>query len=275
MDGFKQPLKEHPLIQRFLLWDCLSSSILQMINTPFSRWTLRMNAFFYVAYGSPQTAFKNVRTFLESKGINAEHIKHITGPLSSRFSRDAKTYFPKAEIHIDRLFILQILNEAVDQVRKQETGTTKELTQNRELFLIPPYPPSQMIKRKTVQQLCEYFPRVGRAYHFKNAFLALWEQESLQATNAFLETWCQTIEKTKLAPLKRAAEHLRKNKTAIIHFRAIQTDPVALERLYKKVLHAKTRTKGLKNEENFRNMVCFLCGKLSFPSPRVFLDQDV
>ena len=219
-------------------------------------------------------ALQSIYRYLINKNITSSQIKHISGPFPNEskqfinFFENTKIIFPSAHYHIDRLYVTQKLNKAMDQIRKKETGRTKELTENRHLFLISPALLSEE-QKNTIQKLTAPFSRVGRAYLFKNEFYVLWEQTSASAAEAFLESWCQKISQTNLAPLKRFAEIILKHKESLVHFSELKIDSTVMENMHKKILLATSRTKGLKNIENVSNMIYFHCGNLILPETKL------
>ncbi|MEK6615651.1 MAG: transposase [Bacteroidota bacterium] len=220
-------------------------------------------------------ALQDMRNYLVSKGIPPEQIKHVSGPLpkineshrSSPFAEDVKTCFSNAEYHVDRLYIIELLNKAMDQVRKKVTkGTqeTKDLTESRYLFVKPPTLLSVEQKEK-VHKLSAQFPIVGKAYELKTAFSTLWGQSSLQATETFLESWCQEVSQDRLSLLKPAAELLKTEKKHIVRFLDLPADSSVMEKIHENILATTKRNKGFKSFENASNMILFFCGKLTFP----------
>ena len=220
-----------------------------------------------VTQGIGKEALQDIRHYLSSKGILPEQIKHVTGPLSSdlQSSADFKTCFSNAEYHVDRVYILRLLNDAIDQIRKKESYRTKTLTEAAALFVKHPALLSDK-QKKDIQKLSGLFPRVGQAYDLKNAFFALWDQSSLQSADTFLESWYQKVNNTRLFPLKRAAEQIQTHKQNVILFLDLPTDATTMEQLHEKSIAATKRTKGLKNFENVSNMILLCCGQLGVPS---------
>ena len=223
-----------------------------------------------VTQGTGKEALQDIRAYLSNKDISVEQIKLVSGPFPSNlqslfgFLENTKACFPHTEYHIDRLYIIQLLNDAVDQIRKKESYCTKKLTEARALFVKDPILLSEQQKNE-VQKLLVQFPSVGQAYELKNEFFALWNQPTSKAASAFLDAWYQEARKTRLSPLKRAAEQIKAHKQSIILFLDLPTDSTAMEKIHEKIIAATKRTKGLKNPENVSNMIIFCCGKLTFP----------
>lgn len=223
-----------------------------------------------VTQGIGKNPLQDAHTYLENKGISSQQIKHICGPLltdisgDSSFIKNVTKFFPQAEYHIDRLYIVELLNNAMNQISKKEKQRTKKLAEERALLTKNPTTLSAE-QKIIVQELSTKFPNIGHAYQLKNEFFALWDQSSLQAVDTFLESWCQQVNKTNLSPLKQASQQIKAHKKHLIRFSELPTESNKMEKIHKNILAATKRTKGLKNFENVSNMILFCCGKLTFP----------
>ncbi|WP_371932601.1 ISL3 family transposase [Bacillus carboniphilus] len=64
---------------------------------------------------------------LESRGGQAEKITEVCMDMSPAFIKGAKENFPKASITFDKFHVVKAVNEAVDDVRRKEQKTCKDL----------------------------------------------------------------------------------------------------------------------------------------------------
>ena len=217
-----------------------------------------------VVEGKNQDSLQQIKTYLENKGIDPIQIKHISGNLFNQtLLTQLKSCFPNATLYCDRLYILQHLNEAMDQVSSTERKNIKKLTKHRTLFRTDPSRLSAEQKTQLLQ-LIKDFPRIEKAYRLKISFNSLWEQKSAHEVEMFLESWCRSVEDTGLAPFKDFAETIKKHKNSIIDFTSMPTSTAVLKSTHEKIQQIKGLKSGLRNIENFSNMIYLLCGKLSF-----------
>ncbi len=64
-----------------------------------------------------------------------EQVQEFSGDMSPAFSTGIQTYFPAAQIIFDRFHVMQLLNVAVDIVRREEQAYEPELKQPWYLWL--------------------------------------------------------------------------------------------------------------------------------------------
>lgn len=217
-----------------------------------------------IVEGKSEETLQKIKAYLESKGINPLQIKHISGDFFNQpLSADVQICFPNAILYWDRFYVLQHLNNAMDQVSSTERKNIKTLTKQRALFRTDPTHLSAE-QKTTLLALTTQFPRIEKAYRLKILFNNLWEQKSIRSADAFLESWCHSVEEASLTPFKEFAQTLKKNKNNIINFTAMPTNTNSMENIHEKVHQIRSRKSGLTNMENFSNMVYLLYGKLSF-----------
>lgn len=63
---------------------------------------------------------KEPHTLLEDNGISPKQIKEICCDMSPSFISEIGEHFPKAETTFDKYHVMQMANQALDEVRKQE-----------------------------------------------------------------------------------------------------------------------------------------------------------
>ena len=72
---------------------------------------------------------------LEVKKGDRKAIKQVSCDMSPAFIKGVKENMPEAEITFDKFHIIKLINEAVDQVRREEGSYTPILKGNRYIFL--------------------------------------------------------------------------------------------------------------------------------------------
>lgn len=83
-------------------------------------------------------ASKTVAEFvevLEDRNGNRNHIRNVSCDMSPAFIKGTREYLPEAEITFDKFHILKIINEGVDQVRREEAKSNPLLKGTRYIFL--------------------------------------------------------------------------------------------------------------------------------------------
>ncbi len=130
-------------------------------------------------------------------------------------------------VHIlDRFHVMKKLNEAVDQVRRDETRRLKAdgyepvLKQTRWCLLKRP---ENLSDRQTVtlQELLTYNLRTVRAWLLREDFQRFWEYRTASWAGRFLNEWMTRTLRSRLEPLKKVALSLRAHRPLLLNwFRA-------------------------------------------------------
>lgn len=127
-------------------------------------------------------------------------------------------------VHIlDRFHIMKKMNEAIDQVRREETrrmetdGYEPILKHSRWALLKNPV---NRTHKQTVKlrELLRYNLRSVRAHLMREDFQRFWEYRSAGWAEKFLDEWCTRAMRSKLEPMKKVARSLRKHRTEILNW---------------------------------------------------------
>ncbi len=210
-------------------------------------------------------ALQDCQKYLEAKGISSLQIKHISGPLSFEQMKNIKNYFPNTTYHVDKLYIEQELNHAIEKAMKQEYHQDKHPVKYYAL-LTKPLSSLRKNQQSKLVDLLTKFPNIERAYKTKQEFDKLWVQSSSVEAQNFLEGWCRTVLATPvLKPFKEIAETVIQISPSIINFKEHPTRLDAMGKIHNNTLKAISRTKNFSNSENTIAMIYFCCGKLTMP----------
>ena len=222
----------------------------------------------HVVEGKDKNTVKQVRKYLESKGIDAKKVLHASMDMSPSFISGVHENFPKAEIHFDRFHVVKLLNKAMDEVRKIERKEHDELKGHRYTFLKNNSGLSEH-KKERLKELVKLFPTLGEAYRLKELFNDLWEMETEEEATCFIKEWCDEAGKLNITPFNQFIKTVKSHWSGIVNFCETEINNGILEGINNKVQLAKRRARGYRCTKNFINMIYFLCGKLRFDYPLV------
>ncbi|MGH8649289.1 MAG: ISL3 family transposase, partial [Burkholderiales bacterium] len=132
---------------------------------------------------------------------------------------------PQALHILDRFHIVSNLNKALDEVRAAEAKKINRegyepLKRSRWCFLKRPenLTPKQEVKLKDLLQMNL---RTVRAYLLTQQLRYFWEYTHPAWAEKFLGTWCTTVMRSRIEPMKKIARQLRKHRALILNwFRA-------------------------------------------------------
>ena len=219
--------------------------------------------------GKGKATLKSIQQRLESKGVAAAQITQLSMDLSPAFIAGAAESFPAAAITFDRFHVVKLLNEAMDKVRKVERLEHDDLKGHKYTFLKNRQNLTDK-QEKSLTDMIELYPNLGKAYRLKVLFNDLWEMQSKELASAFLTDWCDEVEEAKIPAFMAFAKMVKGHWSGIIHFVESRITNGILEGINSKVQLAKRRARGYRNTDNFINMIYFLCGKMKFDYPLYF-----
>jgi transposase len=124
---------------------------------------------------------------------------------------------------LDRFHLVMNLNQAKDEIRRDETrrlaakGKRPLLKKSRWCFL--KRPSNLTAKQATrLSELVSMNLRTVRAYLLVEEFQRFWEYVSPHWAGCFLDDWCRRVMRSRLEPLKRKARTLRKYRPLILNW---------------------------------------------------------
>ncbi|AKB37328.1 Mobile element protein [Methanosarcina siciliae C2J] len=89
----------------------------------------------YVCEGKDSSTLTRFNEDLTNHGGKPTMIRSISCDMSPAFINGISSEFPDAKITFDKFHVMKMMNEAVDEVRKQEQSTIKELKNSKYLWL--------------------------------------------------------------------------------------------------------------------------------------------
>lgn len=214
-----------------------------------------------VSVGKDEQSVGKALIDMEVRGASKKNIKNVTMDMSRSYIKASKKYFPQAEVIFDRFHISKLLNEAVDQVRREEQSEYSALRKTRYLWLRNNNNLSLKNQEK-VFDLGKSFPRIGQAYRCKELFRAIMNNAYQSHLLKPLKEWMKMAKKTGIEPIVKFVKMLRRHWYGVkTYFRHLATNALA-ERMNLKIQEIKRIAKGYRNINNFILMIYFHLGGL-------------
>jgi transposase len=196
----------------------------------------------------------------------AAQIKAVAVDMWPAYAASVQTHAPQAEVVHDRFHISKHLNEAVDQVRRQEHKTLKKegddrLTGSKQLWLFNPENLSeeQALKFKLLkdQEL-----KTARAWAIKEQFRWFWEYRYAGAAEKFFVDWYNWAVRSRLPPIVKVAKMLKRHLPNLLSYFRHRITNAMSEGFNSKIQALKSAARGFRAFDNFRTRILFYCGKL-------------
>lgn len=170
------------------------------------------------------------------------------------------------KIVFDRFHVMGYVSKAVDTVRKQEHRELMEsddetLKGSKYLWLYSRenVPERRKNEFKALQRL---ELKVGRAWAIKEALRRLWQYVYPASGWKFWKQWYFWATHSRLAPIKAAAETIRRHIANIVTYYQNPVTNAMSEGLNSKIQKIKSMACGFRNIEHFKTAIYFRCGGL-------------
>jgi transposase len=182
---------------------------------------------------------------------------------------------PHVDIVHDRFHISKLLNDAVDQTRREESVQLAEenddrLKNTRYRWLEGQTPEE---KKEQFTQLLATNLRTGKAWAYKEQMIDFWTQPDLEAGQSFFKNWYRRAVHSQLPKIKKVAQTLKTHLAGMLTYFQHRITNALTEGFNSKIQAIKADARGFRRFENYRTRILFFCGKLdllpTLPSPSI------
>lgn len=191
-------------------------------------------------------------------------IRYASCDMSSAYMGAIKEHCPEAVLVLDRFHIVKALNEALDEVRKEqwrllEKDDRKILKGLRWLLFRHS---SNRTKRDTriLNSLQKGNTRIFRAWVLKDEFERFWNYKATWAADSFLNRWTSAVMRSRLEPIKKFARTIQNHKDNILSFINTRLTNATGEGINRIIRMIKNRASGFRSFEAFSDMIYLVLG---------------
>jgi transposase len=221
----------------------------------------------FVTEGKDSSTVERFKQDLIDHSGCAENIEQMCCDMSPAFIKGAREQFPDAKLTFDKFHIMKIVNEAVDEVRRQEQKERPELARSRYIWLKNPENLKQS-QANTLEELTvkKLNLKTSRAYHIRLNFQELFSQPP-QTAEAFLKKWYFWATHSRLEPMKEAAYTIKRHWDGVLQWFKSNINNGILEGINSLIQAAKAKARGYRTTKNLIAMIYLIGGKLKFGLP--------
>jgi transposase len=224
----------------------------------------------FVTEGKDAATLRAFKDDLQAHAGQAEQIEVICSDLSPAFIHGMAQEFPQALPVFDHFHVMQLLNTALDQVRRLEVKEHPELKATRYLWLKHPEELTDPQKAK-LDTLSTMDLATVTAYQMKLQLRSLWDLPDRASAAAFLDQWLQAVRERAVAPALRALQHaaqtIQAHATGILNYFAAPVTNGLLEGINSLIQAAKAKARGFRSTRYFKIVIYLVTGKLNFRLP--------
>ena len=198
------------------------------------------------------------------------NIKWASCDMSDAFIEAIKFHCKNAKLVLDRFHIVQGLNKAVDEVRKdvwrEAAGNARKAIKGLRWILYRHSSSRTKGDTRKLNNLRGGNRKIHRAWVLKDEFEHFWDYNSLTWAESFLKGWITSALKSRIPSMKKVALTLRKYQDNILTFIERNLTNAVAEGLNRVIKIIKGRSSGFKNLESFADLIFLRVGDLDIPS---------
>jgi len=232
---------------------------------------MEKRAVLYVTAGKGNETVKQFITDFEKHNGKADNITQASSDLSPAFIKGITENLPNAHITFDKFHVIKLINEAVDQVRREEAKTQPILKKSRYAILKNEQnlTETQQEKREEIT-LSKLNLKTIRAMHMRENFQAVYTAETKEDFTRLLQKWYYWTSHSRLPAMIHVAKTIKRHWDGIVSWYDSGINNAVLEGINSLVQAAKSKARGYRTVKNFANIVYLLKGDLNFSAVNLY-----
>jgi transposase len=236
----------------------------QVYMTSFS--DLEASRVVFLGEGRKKGVVKSFVSDLMSRDIDPVQIDVVCCDMWDPYLNGIGKHMAEAAVVFDRFHVMNLLNKALEAVRRDEQRENRILKKSRFLWLKNPKNLTGNQKARLETLKCLDL-RTARAYQIKLALARFWEIRNPLKAVAYLKRWFFWATHSRLEPVIRAARTIKRYWKGVINFLDARVTNGTVEGLNSKIKTAMKRAYGFKQVVYLRTIVYLVAGRLSFSYP--------
>jgi len=190
--------------------------------------------------------------------------------MSETYILAIKAHCPNIKLVLDRFHIVKALNEAVDEVRKEQwrNATKDERKALKGLrWLLYRHPSRRSPEDKLIiENLRRGNRRIHRACVLKDEFNLFWDFDDADKAKKFLWRWGTAALKSRIESIRKFVRTIRSHTEDIITFVESRLTNAVAEGLNRIIGIVKNRASGFRSVEAFIDLIYLVLGDVDIPA---------
>jgi len=204
------------------------------------------------------------------------HIRWASCDMSRAYITTIEEHCPNATLVLDRFHIVKALNEAVDEVRKEQwrlaAADERKALKGLRWLLFRHSNTRKPKDTRILNALSKGNRRIHRAWVLKDEFEHFWEYRATWAAERFLKRWTTTVLRSRLQPMRDFVKMIRKHSHRILPYVGSRLTNAIAEGINRIIKIVKNRASGFRHLHAFSDMIFLTVGDVDIPEqiPRRF-----
>lgn len=220
-----------------------------------------------VVWSGPGQSSATLGRFFDELGPSGRAtIEVVTMDMDAAFEKAVRSHLPKAEIVYDRFHVVQLVMQAVDEVRRSEMRASardqrKLLKGYRWPTLKNPWNLTRR-EREKLSELPRKNKRLYRAYLLKEAFQTIFDSETPEEADRIFTEWYGWARRSQIESIRRVAQSLKQRWQGIRRFIQLGLTNAIVEGFNSKIRMLSHRAFGFHSAAALIAMIRLCCSGL-------------
>ena len=218
-------------------------------------------------------AQKDLRRGLRTLGEEVlAAVRYVCSDMWRAYLKVIPQMFPGAVHMIDRFHVTQLLNQALDKVRRVDMAAMKGRPQAKRIkglrwTILRRFSRVRGRSRQALTRMMSTRLATGRAWQLKEAFLHFWSYRSTRCAREFLRAWVTRAKRSRIGPMRKFAETLQRHEPMLLNWIQARDEIMtgAVEGLNNKCRVVTRRAYGYRSFNVLEIMLYHTLGKLPMP----------
>ena len=211
-----------------------------------------------VVYATPGKDESTIERFSEElikHHSKSDNISNISMDMSPAFIKGANNYLKNAEITFDKFHVIKQLNEAIDEIRRQETALNPCLKGSRYIWLKNP-DKLTVRQRENLKTLSKENKKLAKAYQMKLTLQDIYRTiYDVRIADLSFKKWLSWAVRSRLDPIKKFAKMFKSHYQGILQYFISKLTAGISEATNSRIQEIKRRSKGFRNINYFISMI--------------------
>jgi transposase len=190
--------------------------------------------------------------FWRALRLSRAKIQAVAMDMSAAYWAAVLEHLPDAAIVFDRFHIAKLMNEKLDDLRREmiqeATGLMKQTVKGIRYLLLMRRDNVQEEKLPRLDEALKHNEPLSMGYLLKEALGLLWEQATYGQMNSFLHQWCAWAEESGIRQMRQMAKTLLTHKSGILSWWKHRINNGRMEGINNKIKTLLRQTYGLRDE---------------------------
>lgn len=208
-----------------------------------------------IVWAAPGRGGDTLRKFWRALRLSKAKIKAVAMDMSPAYWAAVREHLPGAAIVFDRFHIIKLVNEKLDDLRRdlvhEAEGLMKKTVKGLRWLLLMRRENVDAERLPKLEEALKHNEPLSVGYLLKEALGLLWDQPSYQRMRSFLHEWCAWAAESGVRQMMELAKTLLVHKSGILSWWKHRINNGRMEGINNKIKTLLRQTYGLRDERYF------------------------